>query len=193
MGEWWTYRLADFLMFSPRAYARLVEGYNREFWPAQAVVLVAALALMGLAMRSGSRRWSIAASVLFALAWANVGVSFFLERYRDIFTAAAYLAGASAVQAAAVAAAAAAAQPPRRQSAPWWLAVATLVAYPAATGGAEWFGFMPDPTALATLFFVGAAQRPAWLRGVLCAIPLAVLAVGWATRAALAGAASAAT
>ena len=30
MSEWWTYRLSDFLMFSPAVYARMVERYHRE-------------------------------------------------------------------------------------------------------------------------------------------------------------------
>lgn len=33
MSEWWTYRLSDFLMFSPATYWRMVERYNREVWP----------------------------------------------------------------------------------------------------------------------------------------------------------------
>ena len=33
MSEWWTYRLSDFLMFSPRTYYRLFELYNAEVWP----------------------------------------------------------------------------------------------------------------------------------------------------------------
>ena len=28
MSEWWTYRLTDFLLFSPRTYDRLFELYN---------------------------------------------------------------------------------------------------------------------------------------------------------------------
>ena len=43
MSEWWTYRPSDFLLFAPRTYYRLVETYNAESWPWQAVALAAAL------------------------------------------------------------------------------------------------------------------------------------------------------
>ena len=49
MSEWWTYRLSDFLMFSPRTYWRLIENYNQAIWPAQVVALAAGLVLLWLA------------------------------------------------------------------------------------------------------------------------------------------------
>ncbi|MDX1126883.1 hypothetical protein GOL24_21650 [Sinorhizobium medicae] len=42
MAEWATYTLADFLMFSPRVYFRLVERYNQGLWPFQLVFIVSA-------------------------------------------------------------------------------------------------------------------------------------------------------
>ena len=51
MSEWWTYRPSDFLLFAPRTYYRLVESYNAESWPWQAVAIAAALALVALAWR----------------------------------------------------------------------------------------------------------------------------------------------
>ena len=30
MSEWWTYRLSNFLLFSPRTYYRLFELYNSD-------------------------------------------------------------------------------------------------------------------------------------------------------------------
>jgi diketogulonate reductase-like aldo/keto reductase len=185
MSEWWTYRLSDFLMFSPRTYWRLVDGYNREMWPMQAVVLVAAVALLWLAMR-GSRRWVAAVHVLFALAWANVGWSFFAERYSQIFTGASYPAVACGVQAVALLGAALASRPVQGRAVPWWLAMACAVLYPEFTGAAEWFGFMPDPTALATVPFAWAVARGRVVAIGLAVIPVFVLAVGWATRVNLA-------
>jgi hypothetical protein len=35
MPEWWTYTLSDFLLFSPRAYYRLIERHNAAVWPWQ--------------------------------------------------------------------------------------------------------------------------------------------------------------
>ena len=34
MTEWWTYRPSDFLMFSPRVHARLIEALKRGERPA---------------------------------------------------------------------------------------------------------------------------------------------------------------
>ena len=39
MSEWWSYRPADFLMFSPRIYWRLFASINEAFWPAQPALL----------------------------------------------------------------------------------------------------------------------------------------------------------
>ena len=39
MNEWWTYRADDFLMFSPRVYARLFERLNEDWWPLHLVLL----------------------------------------------------------------------------------------------------------------------------------------------------------
>jgi hypothetical protein len=40
MGEWSTYSLDDFVMFSPRAWYGLLAAHNRAWWPLQPVVLV---------------------------------------------------------------------------------------------------------------------------------------------------------
>ena len=37
MGEWSTYSLGDFLMFSPQAWYRMLELHNRAWWPLQIV------------------------------------------------------------------------------------------------------------------------------------------------------------
>jgi hypothetical protein len=187
MTEWWTYRLSDFLMFSPRTYWRLVENYNREMWPAQVVVLVATVAVMAIAASRGSRRWTVGAYVLFAAAWANVAWSFCLERYQDIFTGAGYLAAASGAQVLMLVAAAFTAQAAQMRSVSWWPAMVAVVGYPEVTGAAEWFGFMPDPTALATVLVVLGTQKPVLVRIGLSAVPFAVLVVGWGTRVNLAG------
>ena len=51
MSEWWTYRLSDFLMFTPRTYHRLFELHNAEVWPLQIVTIEAGLAALWLAWR----------------------------------------------------------------------------------------------------------------------------------------------
>ena len=51
MTEWWTYRLSDFALFSPRVYYRLFELHNQALWPLQIVTL--ALGLLVLVLLAG--------------------------------------------------------------------------------------------------------------------------------------------
>ena len=51
MPEWWTYSLADFLMFAPRTYYRLIELYNRDVWPAHLATIALGIALVSFAWR----------------------------------------------------------------------------------------------------------------------------------------------
>ena len=46
MSEWWTYRIASFVLFSPRTYLRLCEIYNDAIWPLQIVTLAGGIALV---------------------------------------------------------------------------------------------------------------------------------------------------
>ena len=46
MSEWWTYRLSNFLLFSPRTYDRLFELYNAAIWPAQAAAFLVGLVIL---------------------------------------------------------------------------------------------------------------------------------------------------
>lgn len=196
MSEWWTYRLSDFLMFSPGTYARLVGRYHQELWPLQWLGLAAGVLALGLALaarrRPGARR---ALLLLLALAWAWVGWAFAWERYASINLAAPHLAAACGLQAALclVAALGTDARPGASRR-PWLgdaLALAAVLGVPAAgvLAGRPWpqaevFATMPDPTALASLgLWWAAGPRRAWLLPV----PLAVLAFGLATRWALAG------
>lgn len=192
MSEWWTYRLSDFLMFSPQTYWRLVERYNREQWPLQLAAVAAGVLLLGLAARP--RPWTgRAVAAVLAPAWLWVGWAFHGQRYATINWAANYLAAAFVLQAALLAGVALAARAggpaagrPRLRAAGWALAVAGVVLYPllAPALGRPWaqtevFGLMPEPTALATLGLLlatGLRQRT-WLAPV----PVASLAVGGIT------------
>jgi hypothetical protein len=106
MTEWWSYGLADFLMFSPQAYWRLVARYNAAWWPAQLPAVAAGAALTWLLAR-GTPAAGRAALLLLALSWAWVGWAFHWQRYSEIFLAAGWVAAACAVQALALLAAAA--------------------------------------------------------------------------------------
>ena len=202
MSEWWTYRLSDFLMFSPRTYWRLVENYNRDLWPAQLLALSVGLAAIWLATSQRARAGRAIAALL-ATAWLWVGWAFHWQRYATINWAAQYFAVAFAVQAVLLlglwilrhredppASGAAA------QRAGWLLAVAAVLLYPLAglLAGRPWsqaevFGIAPEPTALATLGLLLAGRRlPAratcW---ALAIIPALSLLLGAATLWTLSG------
>jgi hypothetical protein len=194
MSEWWTYTLSDFLMYAPRTYWRLVELYNRDFWPLHVPVLATGLAALWLAAsrrRQGFR--SIACGL--AAVWLWVGWAFLWQRYASINWAAQYLAAAFAVQAVLLLAAAwlcsKATAPPgvAARGTGWLLATAGLL-YPLlglALGRpwvqAEVLGMAPEPTALFTLGVLLLCGQPASRTGrvFLFSIPLLCLLLGAAT------------
>lgn len=95
MSEWWSYRLSDFLMFSPQAWGRLLELYNAAIWPMQAVGLALGLVAIGLALKARNPdRWLVA---ILAACWAWVAWAFHLRHHATINLAAgAYAAGFAA-------------------------------------------------------------------------------------------------
>lgn len=175
MSEWWTYSVADFLLFSPATYQRLFELHNRSVWPAHVLTAGAGmLMLAGLVQRRV--RFPRAAAIALAAIWAWVAWAYHLERYATINWAATYFAAAFALQAVmlGVVGIARGGLVPRPR--PWaqrsgsvLLAVA-LFAMPAAsvaTGRpwtqAEVFGIAPDPTAVGTLgILLATSPRRAW-------------------------------
>ncbi len=173
MSEWWTYRLSDFLMFSPAVYARMVERYQRELAPLPWLLLALGLGLVGLAALR--KPWA-ARAVLLVLAalWAWVGWAFLWQRYAQINWAAAYVAVAWWLQAVLLAGVAMApavkrpAQPAHYLG--WALAAAGLLLYPV---HGQAFGLMPGPTALATLglLWMLRPRGAAWL----CGLPVLAL------------------
>ncbi|MDI1271397.1 MAG: DUF6064 family protein [Polaromonas sp.] len=194
MSEWWTYTLSDFLMFSPRTYWRLVELYNRDFWPLHLPLLAAGLAALWLTAtrRTHAFRW-----VAFGLSaiWLWVGWAFLWERYATINWAAQYVALAFAVQAVLLAGMGlmrkhtAASPGPAALGLGGLLAVAGLL-YPlwGLAAGRPWeqaetFGMAPEPTAPLTLGLLLLSGRPASRTGraLLFPIPLLCLLLGAAT------------
>jgi hypothetical protein len=181
MSEWWTYTLTDFLLFSPRTYYRLFELYNAAVWPLQIVTLALGLAILAMIVRSPAWSGRAIAAILAAL-WLLVAWAYLLERFDTINWAARYLAVGFAVQAALLV---------------WTglirdrlrfdvrtitgkvglaLLLHALIIHPLLTPltGRPWtqaeiFGLAPDPTAIATLGILLAADRP---RLHLFAIPL---------------------
>jgi hypothetical protein len=191
MPEWWTYGLSDFLMFSPRVYYRMIERYNTALWPGQLAALVAGALLFRLPRRP-EWRLPVLATIL-AAAWAWVAWGFFWERYAAIGSAGRYFAALGAAEAVLLGLAAAAGGRPAmtgrttgEASAGTALLVLGIVLYPAlgplfgrGWGGAELFGLVPEPTAIATLGALLPADVP--LRRVLLVIPLLWCAIGGLT------------
>ncbi|MCA1407637.1 hypothetical protein I6F26_23620 [Ensifer sp. IC3342] len=162
MSEWWTYTPADFLMFSPRVYVRLIERYNQDFWPLQPVFQAGMLAIMVLAVRE-VRFAKVALLPAFAVAWAFCGWQFLWLRYATISWGATYAATAFFLQAALLALLSFdphhrfAASRSRRYGG-MLLALYGVVVHPLlgllstrSLAAAETFGMMPDPTAITTL------------------------------------------
>lgn len=193
MSEWWTYRLSDFLMFSPRTYWRLVELYNRELWPAQLAATLLGAALLVLAWRG---RFTRAVPAVLAAGWLWTAWAFLAQRYADINWGARYLAMAFCAQALLLLALTAASKPPDHRSgrATGALLALAALAYPATAllwgrpwAQAETLGLMPDPTALYTLGLLLVLPLSPWLRRAALMVPVLSLLAGAATHWAMAG------
>ncbi|RWK41427.1 DUF6064 family protein [Mesorhizobium sp.] len=181
MSEWWTYRLEDFLLFSPRVYWRMFELANAACWPLHLLTLAAGLAMVLLVLLQPRRHGLWIAFVLAAL-FAFVGWSFLWSRYAAINWAIAYVAPAFGLQALLLAfgGARGGLAFDRRDLAArlgLLIAVVGLVVYPLLPplfgrpwASAEVFGIAPDPTAIATLGVMLAASGG--LVPLLLAIPL---------------------
>jgi hypothetical protein len=176
MTEWWSYTISDFLLFSPRAYYRLLERHNESVWPVQVLTVGLGLAILGLLLRP--RAWQgQAVSAILAILWAWVALAFFWKRYATINWAAVYVVPLFATEAILLV----------------WIGVVrggvtfrlsrdaagilgialfilSLSLYPmiAPLSGRPWhqaeiFGVAPDPTVLATLGLLLLARgRPRW-------------------------------
>ena len=194
MSDWWTYRLSDFLLFSPDTYRRLFELYNAEIWPAQIAAALLGLLALALALRQPPRE--AAAFAILAICWAWVGWTFHLGQYQTINWAAIWFAGAFGVQALLLAWAAlanlgeAAADNDTgrrlRRGAGFSLCLLAVYGLPALDlllgrpmAQAALFGVTPDPTAIATLGFLLMLRGGG--RAVLWPIPLAWCAISGAT------------
>lgn len=196
MSEWWTYRLSDFLLFSPRTYYRVFELHNAAIWPGQFLAIAAGAALAVLLWTPTARRLRIAA-VLVAAGWLWVGWSYLSLRYASINWAASYFALAFLLQAAMLASIAfaggrlairSAARPAGRIG----IAMVAFAVFVQPLGGLlagrswsqiELFAVTPDPTVVATLgMLIASSGRGRWLALV---IPIAWCAVSGATALAM--------
>ena len=186
MSEWWTYSLSDFLMFSGRTWYRLLELHNTVWSPLHVVTTLAAGWLL-FAMRSASPGRLRGALVLAGGAWLFAAWAFHWVRYAPINWGADAFALGFGLQGLALVWQGWTARDLRVGSdlagrvGQAMLLVATLYPLLALAWGrplaqSEWFGLMPDPTALATLGMLLCLRR-----GALLPIPLLWCAVTGAT------------
>lgn len=182
MAEWWSYRLSDFLLFSPRTYHRLFELYNAAVWPAQVAAILLGVLMLVLLRRAVPVVGPAVAAIL-AACWAWVAIAFHLDRYASINWAAPWAAAAFLAQAALLVWAGAVggrlSVPPRLDAAGRagvGIFLFALLAQPAiglllgrSWRQAEIFGIAPDPTAIGTLGLLLALAGPA--RWVLMVLP----------------------
>jgi hypothetical protein len=180
MGEWLTYSLSDFLLFSPRTYYRLFELYNRAVWPAQLLALALGAAVLLLLRRADTMAAQIVAAIL-AACWLWVACAYHLERYDTINWAATYYAVAFGAEALLLAWAALRLSLRTNPTGPA-LFLFALVLQPLIGPllGRPWaqvelFGLAPDPTVVGTLGLVLLADGR--IRWALLAIPLLWCAV----------------
>lgn len=192
MSEWQSYSLADFLMFAPRTYYRLLELYNRELWPGQLLALGLGLAILLLLGRDGGSRNRIAAAIL-AGTWIWVAWAFHVERYAAINWAARYFAAGFALEALLLIGTAFRGRQPAPRSGAGFVDRAGLGLFLFALflqplvgllAGRTWeqlevFGLAPDPTVSATLGAVLCLGDR--LRWELLVLPLAWCLVAGAT------------
>jgi hypothetical protein len=170
MSEWWTYRPEDLLLFSPRVYWRMFELHNAAFWPLHLLTLAAGLAVVLLALRR-PRGHGLWAALILAALWSFVGWSFLWNRYAAINWAIAYAAPAFGLQAMllAIGGVARGGLGFDRQDVVGRLGLLLiaigLVVHPLLPPlfgrpwtSAEAFGIAPDPTAIATLGVLLAAD-----------------------------------
>ena len=182
MSDWWTYRLSDFLMFSPETWHRLFVRLNHDVWPLPLVMLGIGLGLVALVLRGDPRSLRIATAML-AACWLLVAWLFHWERFREIHLAAGWYAGAFLVQSAVLLTPTVPrlSGPPRlsRLRAGLGLLLFGVLLLPL-TGpvqGRPWeavqyFGLAPDPTVTATLGVLAVARARwfAWVIPVLYSV-----------------------
>ena len=178
----WSYRLSDFLLFSPRVYWRMFELHNAALWPLPLAMLALGIAMLAVIILRPRQSGRLVA-ILLAVLWAWVGWSFVWERYATINWAAAYAAPLFAIEALLLLVGAGIAKrlsfdQRGARRAVGLLLIAIAIAYPLLAPlfgrplqAAEFFGVAPDPTAIGTLGFLvmarGKSVLPLYLVPVL--------------------------
>lgn len=165
MGNWGTFELSDFLMFSPDTFDRLFVRLNMEVWPLQLATLALGTTA-ALLLRPSAPQWGhrVAAAILSAI-WLWVAWTFHLQRFAVVNLAAPWYAVLFAAEALVLIWVGVlrgepdvTASGPHIRRAGVALCAFGLVVYPLLNrlqghgwARAEVFGIAPDPTAVGTL------------------------------------------
>lgn len=188
----WSYRLSDFLLFTPETYYRMIELYNRSAWPVHVLALALGLAMFLFSLRSPKWQGRAAAGIL-AETWIWIAWAYHLRFFAPInwvaplfaalfFTEAALLIWLGVIRNRL----AFHQTPSTNRLAGLALFAFAPVVYPfiALMFGRPWqqaeiFGTSPDPTAIATMAMLLASQRTHWTLLVIpflwCALSVALL------------------
>lgn len=177
----WTYRLSDFLLFSPETYYRTIELYNQATWPVHLLTLAFGVSLLFLLLRSPAWQGRTVSGI-FAAIWIWIAWAYHLRYFSPINWVAPLFAVMFVTEAALLIWIGVIrnrltfrATLSIRRSAGFALFASALVVYPFIAimldrpwQQAEIFGTSPDPTAIATIALLLTTRRTYW---TLLAIP----------------------
>ena len=195
MSEWMSYRLSDFLMFSPSTYFRQFELYNADVWPAHIMTLTLGAACLWLSRQPIAAPQRALPAIL-AGCWLWVAWGYLYTRYATINWAASYFAGALVLQAILLFLVGTFGKKlefggsiQRAQKAGIAIFLIAMIVQPliGVIAGRPWveaevFGLAPNPTVAATLGLLLAARRWRW---ELFVIPALWCGIDGATRLAM--------
>jgi len=185
MDKWWTYGIADLVLFTPETYFRLFELHHRNWWPMQLASLAMAVVILLCLWRKPARGGRLIA-ILLAASWAWVGWAFLHLHFAPIHWVANWYAVAFLLQALLLFGHAVSRHGVEFETGNWlragvgvFILLGALLALPltADLTGRDWmqaelFAMTPDATALATLGLLLLAKGRS-------AVWLAVIPVTW--------------
>ena len=181
MGEWASYRLSDFILFSESVYYRQFELYNQAIWPLHSMAIIFALLIVYALWKKPAWAGRVITALL-VMSWIWVAWAFLYERFYQIHVVADGYALGFVLQAGLMTRHGIIknrlvefVNSPFRKSLGVGLLCIALVIYPfiAYISGRNWmqfemFALAPDPTVLVTLAILFMYRTPK----VLYVIPM---------------------